>query len=274
MTKNQKEKKNVTLDLLQNSDSFTEEAMRNAIEAEHDPRRWKFAILHMVQAIELCLKAILQEEHAALIYDDIDKPKHTVGIQTAIGRIQRYIKKRLSAQDIKALLEVARIRNAIVHSTVDYDPVQMKLCFAQQCGFLRDLFRKFFNGEHLADYVDKKLWKELLKIEAHLQEMRNRAMDEIEADPNLSVLQDTDCPICASPTVVFPDPKSVAVKCFCCGFEDEIWQCEECGRDFFESVEEPAEESSWGHPCCERCCENRMDYGDYLYHLRKDGGDA
>jgi hypothetical protein len=54
----------IRMTLLENSYDFLNETLRNATVAERRPHAWKFAVLHIVQAIELLLKARLQAEHA------------------------------------------------------------------------------------------------------------------------------------------------------------------------------------------------------------------
>jgi len=51
------------LTLQDNAISFAEESLSNAIVAKESPQRWKFAILSLVQAIELSLKEVLKREH-------------------------------------------------------------------------------------------------------------------------------------------------------------------------------------------------------------------
>ena len=58
--------------LLENSHSFIAEAAQKAVEATNEPHNWKFAILNLVQAIELSLKEMLRREHPILIYKNID----------------------------------------------------------------------------------------------------------------------------------------------------------------------------------------------------------
>jgi HEPN domain-containing protein len=58
--------KQVRMNLLENAYDFLNEALRSAERAGQDPQAWKFAVLHVVQAIELLLKARLQAEHPVL----------------------------------------------------------------------------------------------------------------------------------------------------------------------------------------------------------------
>lgn len=47
------------LNVLENSQAFLIEAVSKAIVAENDARNWQFAILNLVQSLELSLKSIL-----------------------------------------------------------------------------------------------------------------------------------------------------------------------------------------------------------------------
>jgi HEPN domain-containing protein len=68
------------LNLLDNAQSIIIEALRKVVVAEKDHSEWKFAILHVLQAIELSLKELLRLQHRILIYTNVDKPEHTVSL--------------------------------------------------------------------------------------------------------------------------------------------------------------------------------------------------
>ncbi len=55
------------LTLLENAHDFLEDALANAVVAEESPKRWKFAVLSMVQSIELALKELLTQVHPLFI---------------------------------------------------------------------------------------------------------------------------------------------------------------------------------------------------------------
>jgi hypothetical protein len=75
----------IELSLLENAESFVSESISNAIAAENDPRQWKFAILAVVQAIELVLKEMRRREHWTLVFQSVDKPKLTVSLEQAMS---------------------------------------------------------------------------------------------------------------------------------------------------------------------------------------------
>ena len=52
--------KPIRMSLLENAYDFLNESLRSAGRAEAEPHAWKFAVLNLVQAIELLLKARLQ----------------------------------------------------------------------------------------------------------------------------------------------------------------------------------------------------------------------
>jgi hypothetical protein len=79
--------KHVRMSLLENAYDFLNEGLRSAERAGQDPHAWKFAVLHVVQSIELLLKARLQAEHSVLIYEDVDRRKRTVSLARAVERI-------------------------------------------------------------------------------------------------------------------------------------------------------------------------------------------
>ena len=75
------------LTLEENAHSFLEDAISNAVVAEESPARWKFAILSMIQSIELNLKRLLAEVHPLFVYENVDKPIKTVSLDHAVRRL-------------------------------------------------------------------------------------------------------------------------------------------------------------------------------------------
>lgn len=85
----------INFTLLENSYNFLNYSLNEAIEAELKPEKWKYAILHLVQAIELILKERLRQEHPSLIYRDVDKQKDTVSLEYAASRLQKFLRLNL-----------------------------------------------------------------------------------------------------------------------------------------------------------------------------------
>jgi hypothetical protein len=106
-----------SLTLLENSLSFFNESLKCCRKAEDDPSYWKFAILHLVQAMELAIKEALRQVHPVMVYDDIDKPNLTVTITKGLARLKNkaiggYTITKNEEDEIKSAI---RIRNELVH---------------------------------------------------------------------------------------------------------------------------------------------------------------
>ena len=151
------------ISLLENTYSFLDEALSNAIKAEKDTIRWKYAILNLVQAIELSLKEKLRQEHPILIFQKIDSPKFTVNLCTALSRLQNICKLKLSTSDLTTINKAAGLRNQIVHFEFSIEEKPNKLIFAKLLGFLSH-FHLTHLDTPLDQIVDPNLWQEALSI--------------------------------------------------------------------------------------------------------------
>src|SRR3954465_8786953 len=78
----------IQLSLLENSHAFLREAVSKALVATSDIRHWQFAILNLVQSLELSLKAALKAIHPVLVYEEVDNPKNTVTLMRALRRLE------------------------------------------------------------------------------------------------------------------------------------------------------------------------------------------
>jgi hypothetical protein len=136
----------VTLSLIENSQCFFDEAVRRAVRAETSAWEWKFAILNMVQAVELSLKELLRRQHPLLIYSNIDSPQHTVTLEKALTRLRSTSSFELSKAEHSALKTAIEHRNAIVHYEFSAETEELKLAFAQLFAFMVE-----FHRVHLAD---------------------------------------------------------------------------------------------------------------------------
>jgi hypothetical protein len=212
------------LSLSENAISFAKDALSNAIVAEETPERWKFAILGLVQAIELSLKELLSRQHPFLIYKDVDKPKNTVGIELAASRLRTIANIQLTSDESAALKSAVDIRNSVVHHQVDAAITEMKLIFARLLGFLNDFHRKHL-AEALQDQIDDELWHAGVKIQDYGVELFRRAEermkeDEIKEDVTIA------CPNCGWKALTPFEPH--AETCYVCGHIESLAVCDHC----------------------------------------------
>ncbi len=214
----------LVLSLYENAISFAEDALSNAIIAEDTPKRWKFAIFGLVQAIELSLKELLRRQHPSLIFKDVDKPKNTVTIEQAESRLSSIAGVQLTANEKAALKTAVDIRNNIVHHQVDAAITDLKLNFARLLGFLNDFHRKYL-GAALQDRIDVELWRTGVKIHDYGTELYLRATERMQED---DIGEDSmiSCPKCGWKALSPFGPHSET--CYMCDHTESLEVCERC----------------------------------------------
>lgn len=213
------------LTLLENSHSFLSEALSKALVSETDPHQWKFAIFNICQAIEISLKERLGREHPCLIFDNIDRRTRTVSPKLAVSRLIQVCGVNLSDTDISMIKRATDWRNQIVHSDFSLDVMELKAAFSRLLGFL-SLFHGSVLQESLADVVPRPLWDEAIKIRDYGQELFNRASERIQEE-EVAECDVVSCPVCAWKCCVFLDD---ICRCYVCGSEEKLVECEDCNR--------------------------------------------
>lgn len=141
------------LALRQNAYDFLNASIEEAGAAEDAPVRWKFAIVHLTQALELMLKARLALEHPLLVMSNIDRPGNlTVDFAKALERL-RSCDVEIAADDIKRLSAARAIRNQLVHFHTRSTPSDLKAAYIDLFEFAHAFHLKELGGE-LHDFVD------------------------------------------------------------------------------------------------------------------------
>lgn len=218
----------IKISLLDNCYGFLEEALSKAIQAENDSNQWKYATLNLVQSIELSLKEKLKREHSILIFKNIDSPKQTVNIETAINRLQRIGNVTLTETDKTTISKAAEIRNRIVHFEFDFNVTEIKLIFAKLLGFLSEFhIRKLDNA--LDQIIPQELWEEAISIFEYSEELFSRAQ-KIFKEEKFDDLLIWVCKKCDWEAFVIQDDINT---CYVCGHTSNIFQCPECEELFY-----------------------------------------
>src|SRR5437762_1267074 len=63
----------LTLSLEENAYSFLNQSLKHYRKSSRNVQEWPFALLHLVQSLELLLKRVLEVVNPILIYKDIDQ---------------------------------------------------------------------------------------------------------------------------------------------------------------------------------------------------------
>jgi len=144
--------------LLDNSYAFINESIANARRSKSSPRYWSFAILHLIQGLELLLKQVLKNEHPVLIYENIDKQRNTVSLSQALERLINISGIDIEEQEKKIINRAVQQRNKIVHHEYNVNELHMKSIYLQLFEFVHYFHFKHISLE-LHDFINKKMWR-------------------------------------------------------------------------------------------------------------------
>ena len=244
--------------LLENSYRYAREALRKAIAAETDGDQWQFAILLIVQAVELALKEKLRREHELLVYVNPDSPRRTVSTEQALLRLSQIPSVRISRDDRRMIELAVGWRNLIVHHEFDFSNEVLKSAFARLLGFLSSFTVESF-GTSFRDFLGDEEWERVLEIQEYLRELYRRAEERLET----LAVDESDCwacIMCAGPFII----KSGKGICLLCHYEESVVVCSHCGEKFLlqhmrEIQGQGGEENSSTAPLCESCYSELLD---------------
>ena len=234
--------------LRENAIDFLEDALSNAVVAEEAPRRWKFAVLSVVQAIELSLKQLLSEIHPLFVYANVDNPDKTVTLDKAVERLKRVANFKLSKEEAQALKLAKETRHKIVHYEVDENIKELKLAFAKLLAFLSAFYESHFDMP-LHDEIDEKLWRSGLKIREHGQELFKKAAEKIEANINREFEEVVVCPSCGWEAMLVNEDNEG--HCYMCGHQEQFYFCDRCNCMMVEGEQEEEYGKVYCLPCLE-----------------------
>lgn len=234
------------LTLRENARDFLEDALANAVAAESHPKRWKFAVLSIVQSIELSLKELLSQVHPLLIYANIDKPTKTVTLDLAVWRLQNVTKLKLTKEDAEALALAKETRHQIVHHEVDANINELKLAFARLLGFLSDFYDSHFDSP-LYYEIDEDLWKSGVAVRSYGQELYERAKNRINENKDPDYDEVISCPYCGWESMLVKE--DAEGHCYVCGREENIVFCDRCADPVVAGEEHEEHGKKFCLPC-------------------------
>ncbi len=213
------------LSLWENSTTFLEEAISKAVLAEGSPIAWKFAVLALVQALELAVKERLRREHRILVFANVDSPKKTVSFDLGVARLQKIAGIYLEPQDLAALDRAKDWRDAIVHADIDVRVDQLKPVFARLLGFYESFARCHLEQE-LYSLLSGTQLQEALSIRDYADELMRRAERRF-VDEKIDPSWVWSCRGCAFEAFVVQDD---ICTCYLCGFREAVVICESCNK--------------------------------------------
>ncbi|QPC47371.1 hypothetical protein [Mangrovibacillus cuniculi] len=122
-------------------------------------RFWKFALVDLVQSIELIFKELLIRENEFLIYENIDKPKHTVSITTGLNRLKNIVRINFEDKDELILKQAINLRNEIIHFGIELDLKELSTIYTVLFEFLYSFHYRYLD-EELHENIHEEYWEE------------------------------------------------------------------------------------------------------------------
>jgi hypothetical protein len=136
----------LTLSLEDNAYGFLNQSLKHYRKTSRNIQEWPFALLHIVQSLELLLKQVLETINPILIYKDIDSDKpetRTVSLEQALHRLEN-LRVPIEEKERTIIRRAALKRNLVVHYKVELNRFEWKKLYAQLFEFLH-----FFHHKHL-----------------------------------------------------------------------------------------------------------------------------
>ncbi|HCJ74653.1 hypothetical protein [Agrobacterium pusense] len=214
------------LDLLTNSISYFKEAVSYAQQDTADTNQWKFAILHVVQAMELAFKERLRRVHPVFIYESVDKPDKTVSMRAAITRLRNPMIGNLTISDAdKSKIEKAfDLRSELTHFEFNHSHEHIELKFAEIFSFMIFFYRSQLDLQTV-DFIDEAQHNNVIQLVKARQELLERAKEYIAGKDEEIWM----CPECSEDTFIVTEQ-----QCCFCHRKEEIVECPTCGTENFE----------------------------------------
>lgn len=210
----------LTLSLIENSFDYLENSIKYSKGTEN--RTWKYALLNLASAIELMMKALLEQEHWSLLFEDIKKANKDIlaqgdfksaNFETAIERIKSIVGISFSTTEEKYIEKIRQKRNRITHFSVELHIEEVKSIVAKGIGIFIKLYKQIDTTENVEDklhYINTELLGFQKYVNLHLAEIEK----EISGMERPCIF--LTCPSCLQETIVI-DTKFDKLSCKFCG---------------------------------------------------------
>lgn len=214
---------NLKLSLLQNAEDF----ILSAIEYSKNENKgtWKYSLLHLASAIELIIKANLEQEHWSLLFENVNNAEReslekgrfkSVDFETAVKRLERIAGLTISDKDEKYLRKIRDIRNRLTHFAIDIKVEELKSVIAQGI----NIFMKFYEALDVNKSRKEFIFMMSLElrefqkfVDLRMRELKNQ-LDNAQRPPNEFGI----CLRCLRDALILEEHSECAI-CLFCGIE-------------------------------------------------------
>lgn len=219
------EHQKISLSIIENTHAFLNESVEKALQAGDDIRHWQFAILHLVQSLELSLKSLLKEINEVLVYENIDNPKHMVSVTRAIQRLEQPVIKGLNfgEGEKNKILKAIDLRNKITHADFEFTELYAEKKFFELFAFVSYFQARYLHIE-IDDIIPHKNLFSLVSIERSREELLKKAVARI-AEEGICNNLIWECPNCTEDTFVIENDINT---CYLCRHTEDVVECPQC----------------------------------------------
>lgn len=229
--------------LMQNAEESLEHAIAHLTGEQVTVWDYKRAVIDLAHVAELLFKERLLRVHHAFIFENVDKQKNdkTISVTKAIERLQTIAHIEFKDDDKSALETIIKFRNDIIHYEYVFNAQEFQIIIGNILVFLF----KFGLDELGLDWPNRRItdkkWLKLNEFASFYEAQKKRLEDEL-FDSELYIEK---CPVCLNE--VFDVEAEV---CLLCGYREEMYECAQCHKMFFQSALDSAIEES---TLCQRC---------------------
>ena len=142
---------------MDNAYDFVNESLGAARRASRRGRAWKFAIVNLVQAIELLLKERLRQEHEVLIYENVDKKRNTVSLTHALHRLDG-LGIVLTERERSAIEKARAWRDRMIHHDIAPYIHEAKAVYSRLFELATTFHAEQLDGE-LHAHIEQRHWR-------------------------------------------------------------------------------------------------------------------
>lgn len=216
-------------------------------------RDLKYAIIHVMQAVELFLKARLAKEHWMLIYSKPEKcteDSFTVNFDECVQRLKN-ADIILDTETFNEVNDLRKYRNRLIHHKFTGNEEEVTLKIGKGVRFLEE----FLDTEldiSLKEELQENIYNQLNEIIRTYSERVKQATEEMErhlpVDKDRLNYRMLFCPECGEETICYPDKtmeNSNEVHCYFCKSIHEVWECQRCGEIQFSDRDSSVCDSCW-----------------------------
>lgn len=225
------EHRKISLSIVENAHAFLNESVEKALQAGNDIRYWQFAILHLVQSLELSLKSLLKEISEILVYENIENPRNTVSVTKAIQRLEQpMIKGLIFGEDEKnKIIKAIELRNKITHADFEFDELYAEKKYFELFAFVTYFHARYLHTE-IENIIPRNNLELLVSVKKSREELLKKALDRISEESISSDLI-LECPSCTEHTFVIEDNIDT---CYLCRQKEEVVECPQCKEFYFD----------------------------------------